>query len=512
MEVSSLVIFFGFLFLLVLIILFLWWLLRSNHQSKNPSPPISYDSGLPVTSPPSTRALSDSVSQCQTDTDCYSGSDERSLACVSGQCQLRSCRVNEDCLLSETCFNGKCVPQPPTPTIPCQTRDQCPPETPHCVSGQCRSIPASPPPNALIDHDTCTSDADCSTGNCIDSGTGVKYCNKIINGCFFNYTGSDGIAVCPADRPYCIDGICSTTPGAHPCLNSSQCAPGSKCINGKCQQQLGSYGDLCSTNSDCGSGLQCNRICVPINYKSRRTERRNLKPIQLGSQVKITDPSRPTSFMGTGCSTSYLPLSIPNIQYPNPIPPTPVQTMGTGYSTSYSPLSIPNIQYPNPIPSTPVQTMGTGNVSPSFDGQKINPSLYPNAPISDLPHQTYASNPITSLGSPQSISTPLSYQMVENQSFNPPYPRLDNSQVNNLGSNIANIPNVNPSIFPTNLMQSNIVPMNQQSMPSLAEAVPMAANTPVGSSQNVRSITETNGLINHTIGSIADMPLPDLFL
>lgn len=118
----------------------------------------------------------------------------------------------------------------------------------------------------------CGNPKDCATGEtCAPDGT-CKPGDCAANGCIFGFACSaDGTcqpsnpASCGADADCgglgagyaCVSGIC--TPPADQCFDQTQCAPGDKCVTGKCTP-------ACTGNADCGSsGYTCNTmlgICV----------------------------------------------------------------------------------------------------------------------------------------------------------------------------------------------------------------------------------------------------------
>lgn len=358
------------LIVLGIILLIIFWLIFGKSTAQSTSIPVG--SGNSGSTPSQQNVMS---SFCRTDSDCSSTTS--SIACIQGRCIPSTCRTTRDCLANETCTSGICVPgTSENNRTPCSTTSDCSGASPYCVSNYCSSEPATVPANPLVDHDTCTTNADCSTGNCMDTGLGVKYCNVPQAECFFNYTGTSGLNICPVDKPYCVSGKCENTVVGSYCLTASDCG-GLSCVNGKCTTTLGNYGDLCSINSDCSHPNVCRSgKCVPPHYVPR------------------TNVNRPNSIMNTQ-TKPYIPLgtnintqaiySMQNDQYVSGTIPLAAQNFRTGLPGSLgSGLSGSNInvtqQYMPNNGRVPMNNQSLLNppVNPVGSGSNKYP-IYPDA-------------------------------------------------------------------------------------------------------------------------------------
>lgn len=383
-----LTIFFG---ILAIVVIVLFWILLSSRPSRLMTGPTAQIVGIsppttatsPTTSTQATSLLGSPallgsagvIPICTQDSDCNSDGTS-TILCINGQCVPRSCRTNGDCGPHETCFQGFCHPGA-RGTIPCTTTSDCSgvPGHPYCVSGLCSSQPGTPPTNALLNHDTCTTDADCSTGKCVDTGGGIKYCTVPDFTCFFSYSGTEGTYICPASTPFCVQGQCTTNDIGAPCTSAANCSTG-YCVNGQCAVSPGRYGDSCTMNTDCASGLKCaGGYCVPINYQPRRFDQNERVSIASGFQMTEAQP------MGTGITPPSYPDSYATIGRP-PISITqrPGPTMNRSAMGEFTGSQVPLKQF---VPERPLVS--------GVRAPPVVPSTPPNGPPDDM---SMANNPL----------------------------------------------------------------------------------------------------------------------
>jgi cysteine-rich repeat protein len=128
-----------------------------------------------------------------------------------------TCTTSAQCPTGNACINGQCE---------CHTDADCPGSFCHYPSF---CIPAE---------DLCTKNADCPTKRCIlvDPSTGKKICEPAVN-CTTN-------AQCPAGTS-CVGGFCDYW---FACTSAAQCPNGRQCWNGQCE---------CTTNSECRTNGAC---------------------------------------------------------------------------------------------------------------------------------------------------------------------------------------------------------------------------------------------------------------
>lgn len=226
------------------------------------------------------------LNPCVTDKDCSSP-----LVCSSGICV--QCKESADCgynlvckgglclnpeqtlcpkdtVLKRGCLKNKaCIPYPqccPTSCRGdrlCKRTEDCPPDCPYCVGGECVCKPAP----ALPTGNTCTSNKDCGDGLVCWEGSCVKdfRCKPafLIPHCYTD-------EICKIGRLRCDlrTNCCEPGPEGVRCETSPECGT-LFCVNGFCSSRPGSYGDRCESDRDCESGTSCdiNRsvpICVPL--------------------------------------------------------------------------------------------------------------------------------------------------------------------------------------------------------------------------------------------------------
>ncbi len=164
-----------------------------------------------------------------------------------------------------------------SPPTPCSTTADCMNTNPlsFCVNGVCRCTKGQ-------NLETCTSNFDCLSSTCMTTSIGKVCAND--TECIYNYNPTAPVTpgVCPADRPYCTQGTCSTSsfmaicgggvPGALEDVCYNPAAVGSTssehnnmgffCTNGYCQGNPGQLNEYCVINS-CSQGLNCqNKLCI----------------------------------------------------------------------------------------------------------------------------------------------------------------------------------------------------------------------------------------------------------
>lgn len=224
---------------------------------------------------------------------CTSNNDCRGLTCRNGKCV--QCATSVECSLGEGCFTttgggGVCrypnlaeslpnfVNYPSTANLignvlapraylcpdascgssaqSCSATQACPSSCPYCVNDTCRCV-------AGQDREICVKDDDCLSHTCRPIG-GNNYCIPPGGECLNNYQG--GNLSCPKTKPYCVEGVCSTsslgavcsTPFSAPNLCSDPAVfgltaitepVGPFCVDGRCQAEPGQLNQFCTGGS-----------------------------------------------------------------------------------------------------------------------------------------------------------------------------------------------------------------------------------------------------------------------
>lgn len=229
---------------------------------------------------------------CTDNSDCWSN-----MTCTAGICT--QCKVDKDCPSGLNCISGLCVNSctPANcpnigPTGMCGTGLNCMNQK-HCCEGTMKTCGSSSDcanngkstfcVNGNCDcqagevFDKCTSNSDCSSGQCMaDPNTSNKVCWWKNTDCLYSsYSIADtkkpGYCNDPS-TPYCVDGLCTADyqgsycgPNIKPSLpvctvlsyNGDGDNPGLQqtgkayCIDNYCSQVSGWLGDHCSGNTDC---------------------------------------------------------------------------------------------------------------------------------------------------------------------------------------------------------------------------------------------------------------------
>ena len=185
--------------------------------------------------------------QCVDQTVCKLGE-----SCVGGICRNNCARFS--CAPRNVCVDGiNCCPTDPSCGKLCTNTRDCSGTCSNCVNGYCTCIKGKI-------NDVCKSSSDCGDG--LECLNGVCYylnsvCTKPI-----------GDPMCNQLLPYCVNGYCSASVNGMKCV-AGQCGS-LYCVNGKCQNNKGLYGDECTKDLDCGNQLKCTNImrkniCYPVN-------------------------------------------------------------------------------------------------------------------------------------------------------------------------------------------------------------------------------------------------------
>jgi len=245
----------------------------------------------------------------QVGSSCTSNSDCFQLSCMNKVCV--QCLANSDCPLGQGCFNRSCrfpytgetganqitfsspaqvngnITASPgyfcpaancgtgtgsqTPIV-CNDTNTCGGTCPYCINNLCRCTQGQISEN-------CEANSDCISGLCSNN-----ICVPVGGDCIYNYNGTGCADCCTVNRPYCVDGICSNVSLGAPCgstgLPADMCnnplslggigitgvtsdGMGFFCVNGFCQEDPGTFNNLCSGNS-CEFIQEGIFVCTPI--------------------------------------------------------------------------------------------------------------------------------------------------------------------------------------------------------------------------------------------------------
>ena len=201
---------------------------------------------------------------CTTSDDCYEGA----LTCIEGICNGPSGCPEGWMELNGFCYpitnplfcpsgtfplGGSCCPNDEFLGKICTSNSDCGGDNPNCLNNQCvcsyATVPQTFPSYPFA---KCSNTSSCLTGKCA-----FGYCVPDTYECV-------GSSDCPSSYT-CIGGRCTLTgnnmEGAYcitgndyvSCINS-----GRACVNSICSTRRGNIGDICVTNTDCITGLDCN--------------------------------------------------------------------------------------------------------------------------------------------------------------------------------------------------------------------------------------------------------------
>lgn len=249
----------------------------------------------------------------KTGNSCLSNNDCHGLSCMNQICV--QCLSDQNCSIGQGCFDQSCrypydnETRPNTITyassaqnngnitapsgyfcsaticgtginstdpIVCGEIGLCPSSCPFCINSVCRCIPGQ-------NLEPCSTNSDCISGICSHN-----ICIPSGGDCSANYNPTGGTEVCSISKPYCVNGICSTTSLGAICgatgmpfdlCNNPQSLGvvgqtgivqngfGMFCINGTCQLNPGHLNDQCTIGS-------CHYIengiltCIPVQTPS----------------------------------------------------------------------------------------------------------------------------------------------------------------------------------------------------------------------------------------------------
>ncbi len=245
----------------------------------------------------------------KTGTSCQSNNDCFELSCMNQVCV--QCLSNQNCPIGQGCFDQSCrfpydgetgpnmityissaqnngnITAPPAyfcstsicgtgsnDPITCGETGLCPSSCPFCINSVCRCTPGQ-------NLESCRSNGDCISGICSND-----ICIPSGGECFANYNGtSEG---CPISKPYCSNGICSTSSLGAICgstgMPSDLCnnpqslgvigvtgiSPdnmGMFCRNGRCQLNPAQLNDQC-THGSCQFIEDNVLVCLPVETPS----------------------------------------------------------------------------------------------------------------------------------------------------------------------------------------------------------------------------------------------------
>lgn len=216
------------------------------------------------------KCLKPLTAQCIEGTECATGFCKTSTADAAGSvCSERIalggvCSASEECRAPGQCKTGKCLL---SSGATCAADGEC-------ESGFCASTASAPGKQcqALPEFGLgCASGRRCSA-NLTCGPTGLEVCLfsndqpcQLAQSCASLFCSSDKCATAPAVGAACINNQCGHGQVCErgKCLKSTgaTCAQPVECASGKCTSQVcdpfGGVGDMCTSNEQCSSGLQC---------------------------------------------------------------------------------------------------------------------------------------------------------------------------------------------------------------------------------------------------------------
>lgn len=200
--------------------------------------------------------------QCVSDGDCPDGRCGPNGICNTN-CTSTSCGSGVTCTLPGYC----CAESNGPYKNKCDNSDKCT-SSQFCVNQACTCARGSY-------GDICASNNDCLSNNCLSINSKEGKCANPGDQCIKNFTPNEsGKGYCGTDKPYCGNGICSSSPENAPCAcnnsddsgggvncniyNSCNIGTGATgnslyCVNLYCSLSPGWSGDICTNAADCAA-------------------------------------------------------------------------------------------------------------------------------------------------------------------------------------------------------------------------------------------------------------------
>jgi len=184
---------------------------------------------------------------CSSDSDCPNNN-----ICINHYCYSPHCTFGNDCPIGTACLSNTCVPI----GSPCSSNSNC--HQLSCFNNVCIQ---------------CISNSDCPSGQgCFNNSCRYPYIHETSPDMLtFSSPAQENGNISAPPAYFCQSSSCGTGPFLHPisCDSNTSCPSNCQyCVNGSCRCTPGELYEICSSNTDCISGLcshtSLGSLCVPI--------------------------------------------------------------------------------------------------------------------------------------------------------------------------------------------------------------------------------------------------------